>query len=538
MDNLTAFTPDIRTLTHLLAAVTLLTSAVYCGLWLQGTGARASGFWALGHGGGTLGYLLIGLRGVVPDYLSITLANPAVLGGGLLLVKGLFTLLERPFPARWAGAGLAITALAFAYFTHLQPDLTIRTLLATGIGTVILLAGALPLLRMPKSERRWVHIFIATAFLGVAAVQLLRFAGTLTQPAGAGLMEATAIHGFALVAILLGVVTWTLGFFWMITLDLRRDLENEVETRKRREETLRQSEQRFRAIFDNSATGIGFGDEQGNIILANDAFARLVGRSREELLGRNFLDLTHPDDRDAELELVERMLASGGNDYRLEKRYVSGKGHSVWVDLTVSAVRDEHGRTLHFVGVANDIGEHKALQEELKHQATYDRLTGTVNRLQFDRLLEREQERVSRYASPATLVMFDIDHFKAVNDTHGHDVGDTVLQELAGLVRQRLRETDVLARWGGEEFMVLLPETDAGAAATLGEELRRAVAAGTFADGLAITISLGLAELRPGDTMKAPLKRADDALYAAKHGGRNRLERADPETAPASSNRG
>ncbi|MFW6434741.1 MAG: diguanylate cyclase [Halovenus sp.] len=129
----------------------------------------------------------------------------------------------------------------------------------------------------------------------------------------------------------------------------------------------------------------------------------------------------------------------------------------------------------------------------------------------------------ANHDSPLALVMFDLDHFKAINDAHGHETGDEVLRALAGLVQANVRNADTVARWGGEEFMILLPETGLAAAGQLAEKLRECVEAHRFPEGIPVTASFGVGALYAGDTRKALLRRVDDALYRAKHGGRNRV---------------
>ncbi|ODA66433.1 putative diguanylate cyclase YdaM [Methyloligella halotolerans] len=177
--------------------------------------------------------------------------------------------------------------------------------------------------------------------------------------------------------------------------------------------------------------------------------------------------------------------------------------------------------------------ELEALAKDLSQQASTDALTGLSNRMSFDRRLLLEIARADRYDTPLSLIIFDIDHFKQINDQHGHQVGDTVLTELSGLFAERLRKTDFLARWGGEEFAVIVPHGELEAAVTLAETLRQAVAEGTFSSGGDVTCSFGVAELEPGDKPETLLARADAALYAAKLNGRNRVEQA-PRSQPAS----
>jgi diguanylate cyclase (GGDEF)-like protein/PAS domain S-box-containing protein len=526
-----AFTPDIRTLAFLLLGVGLLATAVFAGLWWQRRDDRALGYWGAAHGLGAGGYLLIGLRGWIPDSLSIIAANVAVFIAAGFLLKGLRLQLDRPFPERAFWLFIASLTAAYAHFTLIQPALAPRVVIAAAAAVILLGGCTLTLLRVPRPARTGVHVFTATAFAVVAALQLVRAVGAVTDPHLEGLMAAPAVHGLSLTVLLLGAVAWTFGLLWLAALGWRNELVREVAARRRSEARLRENEQRFRAIFDYSATGIAFGDDQGNIILANDAFAELVGHPMADVLKKNFMDLTHPDDRAVEGGLVAHLLESDDDHYRLEKRYITGDGRTVWVDLTVSAIRDEDGRPLHFVGVANDIEERKARQDALEQQASYDALTGAMNRHRFNDLLAREQERVSRYHSPAALIMLDIDHFKAVNDSHGHAAGDLVLQRVAELARERLRDTDLLARWGGEEFLILLPETDLDGAAILAEGLRRTVAGHAFGDPGDVTVSQGVVALAPGETVTALMERVDAALYTAKAAGRNRVESDAPSDA-------
>jgi len=160
---------------------------------------------------------------------------------------------------------------------------------------------------------------------------------------------------------------------------------------------------------------------------------------------------------------------------------------------------------------------------ELHRLATTDSLTGVWNRRYLEQAVAGEMARAQRYGEPLALVMFDIDHFKAINDRHGHLVGDHVLIEMAQRIRGHLRASDLLARWGGEEFVILLPHSTAPAAARLAEKLRLATMMQPFPTAGTITTSFGVAEYQPDDTLDGWFTRADNALYAAKEAGRNRV---------------
>lgn len=154
--------------------------------------------------------------------------------------------------------------------------------------------------------------------------------------------------------------------------------------------------------------------------------------------------------------------------------------------------------------------------------AEHDALTGVMNRYAADRLFERERARACRYQLPLALVMLDIDHFKQINDTYGHARGDEVLRQLASVLTSRIRASDALVRWGGEEFVIIAPSIDLGAAGQLAEKLRTAVEQADFGIPERVTISLGVAAHRPNDTLRSLAERADTALYQAKSQGRNR----------------
>ena len=166
--------------------------------------------------------------------------------------------------------------------------------------------------------------------------------------------------------------------------------------------------------------------------------------------------------------------------------------------------------------------------EQIRQLATHDDLTGLLNRRAMLDRMQLEQRRSLRSGSPLLIAQLDIDHFKVVNDTHGHAAGDLVLQSFADTVRRNVRDTDVLARWGGEEFVLLLCDTPAADAVALMERLRQAVQAMQVpvAQGgqpITVTVSIGLARHAPADPLAGTLERADRALYAAKAGGRNRV---------------
>jgi diguanylate cyclase (GGDEF)-like protein len=173
----------------------------------------------------------------------------------------------------------------------------------------------------------------------------------------------------------------------------------------------------------------------------------------------------------------------------------------------------------------------RTLAETMTQLAHTDALMRIANRRELDTTLTRELKRSTRHNQPLSVIMIDIDHFKQVNDTHGHEIGDAVLKETAEVAQSSLRLSDLLGRWGGEEFMVVAPQTNAAQAHELAERLRLALAGHSFEHIGHLTASFGVAEYRPQEAPEAWLKRADRALYAAKQAGRNRVEMEKKESA-------
>lgn len=190
-------------------------------------------------------------------------------------------------------------------------------------------------------------------------------------------------------------------------------------------------------------------------------------------------------------------------------------------ELQVIPHVDADGNVVEILGVTRDISERKQFEAELTTMAVTDPVTGLWNRRQSTDLLAADLEQAQRTGQPMTLLMIDIDNFKNINDTHGHQTGDRVLIEVGRRLRDNLRSTDIVGRWGGEEFIVLLRYCGLTDALGTAEKLRRQIAEAPFERLCAVTVSTGATQLRGEDDLNSWLGRADEALYEAKRAGRN-----------------
>jgi diguanylate cyclase (GGDEF)-like protein/PAS domain S-box-containing protein len=232
--------------------------------------------------------------------------------------------------------------------------------------------------------------------------------------------------------------------------------------------------------------------------------------------------MTHPDDLghlDASITASAQAMTPWRDEFRV-RHPIKGE---IWVEGHSMPVREPDGSIL-WHGYVQDITERKRLEEDLRRLATTDHLTGAFNRRYLLQVMETEIRRARRYARPLSLIMFDLDHFKRINDQFGHDQGDAVLKGVAAMGRERLRHSDIFVRWGGEEFMILAPETAMPQALALAGTLRAGFRQLPIAADIGtITASFGVTQYRPDETVDQWLKRVDDLVYLVKREGRDQI---------------
>ncbi len=295
----------------------------------------------------------------------------------------------------------------------------------------------------------------------------------------------------------------------------------DITERKLAEEALKDSEEKFRITFEDAPVGVAFVGLDGRRFEANRALCEMLGCSKEDLLGENYLEHVHPDDREMSTEHFHQKLEEGTGSYELERRYLRADGHVVWNLTSVSLIRDSKGNPSYFVCLHQDITERKEAEKRLRYQATHDLLTDLPNRhLLMDRLKRALRLTRRRRDRKVAVLYLDLDNFKAVNDSLGHEAGDLLLVAVGERVRWCLRPEDTLARFGGDEFAVLLEEVETPSdAAKVAERIVERFIAPLVVDGreLFIKPSIGIAlGTARENTAEEILRDADTAMYQAK----------------------
>jgi diguanylate cyclase (GGDEF)-like protein/PAS domain S-box-containing protein len=303
---------------------------------------------------------------------------------------------------------------------------------------------------------------------------------------------------------------------------LERSIRYAIQTRRMLREFLR-CETRFHLFFDHAYEGILLLDQHGKVLQANRSAELMFYYEKGTMQGLYIHQLIN--EFSLEYYLLNNQIA-GQETPSVMERMVGKDQRGGVLDLEMAINMAKAGDEIFYSISLIDIKHHLAQQEELAKLAHTDPLTGLMNRRHFRLLADQEFSRATRTQHQLFMMMLDIDHFKKVNDTHGHDVGDQALVAVAEVLKNGIRSMDILARWGGEEFLVLLPETDLTGATLIAERIRQQVSQiklPKIPEGL--TISIGLCEAKPGMELKAATSLADQALYKAKTDGRNRVVR-------------
>lgn len=302
----------------------------------------------------------------------------------------------------------------------------------------------------------------------------------------------------------------------------------DIDARKRADEALRESEERLRFITENTQDIVWQLDGAGRFTYVNSADERLRGYPRDEVVGTRFRDLLTAAGKAAYDQAFEHAVGPVRFDVEMScKDGHSKDGGTFWAEINAAPFHGPDGAVSGYIGVTRDATQRRQANEALREQTIRDPLTGLFNRRFLDESLDREIARARRDQQPLALLMIDIDRFKQLNDTYGHPTGDEVIRRAGELVRKGARGGDLPCRYGGEEFLLVLPNMTLNTAVARAEAWRAAFAndwAVIGENAIAVTVSIGVAVFPDhGDDREALIEAVDQALYAAKRNGRNRV---------------
>ncbi|MEK9826545.1 MAG: diguanylate cyclase [Methylotenera sp.] len=255
-------------------------------------------------------------------------------------------------------------------------------------------------------------------------------------------------------------------------------------------------------------------DSDNKIIFVNTGFEQLTGYKQQEVLGAEPSLLWQN-------QFVSEPGGNGNVHFQTESANLRKDGSQFFVDQSIATIEDESKKVTHFVSFSKDATQRLKYELSLKDMSSKDAMNGLINRRSGEQLLKQHTADYAVSKNPLCLIMLDIDNFKKINDTYGHGRGDEILKSSSLLIKSRARNSDNVIRWGGEEFLILLPNTQLAAAIEFAERIRNSIESEADHEAGKITASLGVAQLENGESSASLLSRADKALYKAKLQGKN-----------------
>jgi diguanylate cyclase (GGDEF)-like protein/PAS domain S-box-containing protein len=300
---------------------------------------------------------------------------------------------------------------------------------------------------------------------------------------------------------------------------------------------VRRSEQFLNTIFNSIRDPFCIIDREYRIVRANEAYAQLKDKAVGDLLDRTCYQVLEGKDGVCEGCIIRKTYQSA-DPCAKEKKVTLKSGQSLWLEIFTYPILDESGAVSHVIEYTRDVTDRKRFEDDrqrlidrLEHLSKTDGLTGLLNRRALTEQLEYEIDRARRYGSQLSVILCDLDSLKAINDTHGHLAGDLALQLLSATVRNTLRSVDIAGRYGGDEFLLIVPQTDVAGALSIAEKIRTAAARTEVRiegrNPVTLSLSIGVAGLGPlPEDMDGLISRVDAALYASKSTGRNKVTAA------------
>jgi len=499
--------------------------------------SRARRWWllaaSLALGGGIWSMHFVGMLAFIMPMpasydVQLTLASLVlpilVVGAGLLILSRYG---NGPLPLLGAGvlAGLGVVVMHYSGMAAMRmPGVSIGYkpwLVAASVAIAVIAATAAFWLAF-RTKKTWerlgaaVIMGIAIAGMHYTAMAAATFtmdhhlAGSIRPMIQPGIL-AVAVVSASSILLLLGLVT---AFFdrKLATLTAHEAM------------ALQESEERLRALHRNASDIVAILDRDGTFTYEASSAWLILGYRSNQIIGRHLSSFVPPEQISVVEDFLKSLLTQPAGKATIELRASHSDGS--WRDFEVVGKNLLHEPAIDGLVInMRDISERKRLMAELERLSETDALTDTLNRRGFLKLAAREFERMHRAGRPLTLVMIDIDHFKGVNDVFGHAAGDMVLRMVADRCRESLRGYDILSRFGGEEFIVLLADMPVEAAHKIVSRLHGAIAGSrvpTIKGDVSVTASFGIATVDPSDVdLETAIRLADEALYEAKNSGRN-----------------
>jgi diguanylate cyclase (GGDEF)-like protein/PAS domain S-box-containing protein len=488
-------------------------------------------------------------------YGAIPLTLVAVVINSIILASLHWSVAGKQAIVGWLGAILLVSTfrlVTFLRFRSLQPSADAIALWERLALLGVLLSGltwgsASLALFAPDSLPHQVFLSFVIAGMTAGAVTTLSphlpfavgFILLATLPLVYRFLEVSHEFSLPMVSMIIlfigSVIIAAFRYYRNFTETLNQTYERELA-----EERVLRSETKFRKLFQFAPLGISVSDIRGNVIDANQKFCELLGYSKQQLLGMKWIEFTHPGDREDSQNLFQQLVNGGPQTYQVEKRYLRNSGEIIYVQNSVTGIFGNDGKLEYAIAMVENVTDRKqseqALrdsQQQLESLAYYDTLTQLPNRRMFSNHIQQAMAAAKRRGTLLAVCYLDLDGFKPINDILGHDVGDQLLISVAHRLKKSIRTDDIVARWGGDEFALLLSDLkNVKECANTLERLLDALSSPHMLHGRAhvVTASIGVT-LYPDDRHDADtlLRHADHAMYLAKEQGRNGYHLFDPE---------
>ncbi len=462
-----------------------------------------------------LAYIIDSLRGSIPQFITDTMPDPMYVICLVMIARGLTRFVSLEINNKRDILIVVIFSILYIALQFLTSMLMFRYLLLLILLSAICIHCAVISFKELPNVIGSHNLLLTTSFLLLAFVLLKQPLDVLFQEASGEILTSSS-HTFF---ILLCSVFFMLIMIGLILADVKR-LDN----------TLGSSEVEVRRLIEDIQDDyfICSHDLQGDFSYLSPSTRQLFDCEPEQMIGRNWHDIfILPAETMEIVKQTDIECGKGNRPPKIEFVFEHPSQGECYLEVYKRPVYNHFGKVIAISAIARNISSRVNIEKNLKLLATTDELTGTLNRLEFIKRATKEIKRSERYQNPLTFMMLDIDHFKNVNDTYGHDVGDVVLKEITKGCMKELRKSDSLYRFGGEEFTVILTDTDIDSAIPMAQrllEVVRELAIEVVDDVINVTTSIGIAQITSEDaSVDAIIKRADTALYKAKENGRDQF---------------